>query len=433
MTAPGRRLHARLLACWCAFMVYGSFLPFRLDVQSVSLKLSGLQWWPFQRGAKNFSMPDVLANLLLFAPFGLLLAGALASRHRAVRLLRVGAAAFAFAVALETGQLVAADRVASGIDVLSNVAGALIGAALATRGLADVTAGTPAIVARLRRDPAILGIALVVAYLVGQSFYPFAVTLDVGTVVRNLRSGQWSPFAFGDRRWAAVAVDRVVPFALLAVLLGSAARDRLRRHRTAVLVAALGASALALEMGKVFIAGRTPSMPNVVLALPGIAAGALLVPHASIVASTPALVGLSTAALVHGALTPFSLEASAERLAQQVARIEWLPLASYAYAPPQRALFDAWDKLLRSGWLGFALARAGARSGRVTMIGIIAALVLEALQLLTVDRLASVTDVLLLTAGAWLGARIHASVAPTGVQPGLRPDTHGRSPDRTTR
>lgn len=415
---PSRRLCARLLAGWCAFTVYGSFIPFRLDPASVPAKLAQLEWMPFERGVSNFSNLDVVANVLLFLPFGFLLLGAIAPAPRQPRPFGIaftGLAALVFAAALEIAQLFAADRVASAIDVEANVAGAVLGAALASLLLARIErSGTP-IIGAIRRDPALLGLALVVAYLAGQSFYPFAVTLDVGTLLDNLRSGRWSPFSIPQRSWADVVMERVVPFALLAMLLGTAVRSVPGRRWTGRVIASATAFALALELGKLFVVGRAPGMANVLLALPGIALGALLAARVSAGVSAPALGGLALLLLGYAELAPFSFDLSAANVAQQAARIEWAPFLAYFRAQPQIALFDLWNKVLRGALLGFALARGGAGGRLATAGGLAAGLSFETLQLLTIDRLASTTDVFVFGAAAWVGSRVHVALAPAAA------------------
>jgi VanZ family protein len=423
---PSRALCARLLAGWCAFTVYGSLIPFRLDVRSVPAKLEQLAWAPFERGVSNFSSLDVVANVLLFLPFGFLFHGAISPAPRHPRPAGVALAAFAalvFAAALEIAQLFAADRVASAIDVEANVAGAALGAALASLVFARMDRRGAPMIGRVRRDPALLGLAIVVAHLAAQSFYPFAVTLDVGTLADNLRSGRWWPFAIPDQNWADIVMDRIVPFALLAMLLGTATRSRFGRRWTGGLIASATAFALALELGKLFVVGRAPGMANVLLALPGIALGALAVSRVSAGVSTPVLAGFALLVLGHAELAPFAFDASASNAAQQVARIEWVPFLAYFRAPPQVALFDLWNKLLRGALLGFALARGGAGVRLVTAAGFAGGLAFETLQLLTVDRLASTTDVLVLGVAAWVGARVHAAL-------GSPPASLGWSVDR---
>jgi VanZ family protein len=150
------------------------------------------------------------------------------------------------------------------------------------------------------------------------------------------------------------------------------------------------------------------------LAMLGALAGVTLVPL--IVRSRPVraypeltLLGLATALLVYAELTPFSFAITPQAIVAKASRIEWLPLASYYGVEPQRALFDLWNKLMLSGFLGFAAAGAlgGGRSAS-TAFGLILGGLLEGAQLLTVSRIPSVTDILIFGLGSYLGGTCHS-------------------------
>ena len=70
----GRRLTRLLLLFYCIFILYGSFIPFNFTAhpRRVGERLSRALIIPYQGGAKNFSVPDVASNVLLFIPFGAL-------------------------------------------------------------------------------------------------------------------------------------------------------------------------------------------------------------------------------------------------------------------------------------------------------------------------------------------------------------------------
>jgi len=81
-------------------------------------------WVPFASGLVRWV--DVVQNVLLFAPLGFFAAGT----NR--RLLRAAAVAAPLSVVVEWTQLYSHSRFPSATDVVSNVAGALLGAGLAS-------------------------------------------------------------------------------------------------------------------------------------------------------------------------------------------------------------------------------------------------------------------------------------------------------------
>lgn len=247
--------------------------------------------------------------------------------------------------------------------------------------------------------------------LVADRFYPFAVTLDVSTAWHNLRHAQWEPLAtFRRRFWGDVLVDNAVTFALFAALLRAVA-DRLRRIETtpaAVWTVTVAFAAL-LEVGKLGFEGRYPNLDNILLAAAGGLAGITFLPWVTRrepVKAHPglALLGLAVALLAYAELTPFDFSLAPSAIAAKAARIEWLPLASYYGADPQSALFDLWNKLLLSGLLGFAVLAATGRGRReAAMAGLAVGGLLECAQVLKVTRIPSITDVLIVGVGAYLG------------------------------
>jgi len=415
------RQHIRrvLLVVWCCFIVYGSLIPFRFsaDPDFVRSNLAKVQFFPFRAGAKNFSLPDVASNVLLFIPFGFLLAGGgfrVLGPSWPRRICAIGALALGFASAIELGQLFAAGRRTSGIDVESDVLGALfggVGAYLLQRYEERVGACLRAVSA----EPTLVPIALVALWLCSDAFYPFAVTLDVSTAWHNLRHAKWVPFREPQVFWLDRVVDEAVMFAILSALIRSA----LRRHvsaLTATVAAVAGAIAfsIALEAGKLLVVGRLPNVENVFLASVGAVCGVIAAPL--LMAWQPirkrpewALAVLALLLLAYSELTPFAFATSSSALATQVGRIEWLPLLSYSRADAQSALFDLWRKLLLSGFWGFSFSwvMSSAAPWRAASAGLVVGGALEAAQLLTIGRTPSVGDALILGLGAWIGGIVY--------------------------
>jgi VanZ family protein len=429
MVEPSRPLVVRreqvrrtALLLWCLFILYGSFIPFRFSLAAETLHRSSshaiLQ--PFKAGQRAFSIPDLVSNMLLFVPFGLLVAaGARDGRPTwsSAGLLRAGGFAVAFATLIETGQLFSPGRTASVIDVAANSAGALLGGFLAPVLVRNLGWSEPPRLGQLAREnPALLPIVLMVLAWFADSFYPFAITLDVSTVLTNARQGQWLPFHASTRGfWLDPVVDKLVTGALLAMSVRHLLEHRrLTAHPgtwASVLTVAFAAS---LEVGKLFFVGRRPNADHVVLVAMGSLFGLTIVPvlmrwWIGRWRLQWALLLVALALLTYAELTPFRFTLSVDALALRARRIEWLPFAAYYRAAPEVALFDLWNKLLLSGFVGFAL-RAVTRRRAVWVggLGLIIASALEAAQIAALGRHASVGDVLTLGLGAWIGAASHA-------------------------
>jgi VanZ family protein len=414
-TRPARLL----LLAYAAFVVYGSFFPFqfRIDLEGVQRDLA--RFWGTRalfdaRGRRLFSIADLVSNLLLGAPVGVLLVrGRLVGRGVLSRVAGVLTIEAVFAGLVEVGQILAPGRTASVVDVLAQMAGAL-GGALAVHALgADAARRSAARLAALARQrPALLMVALVAALLAADALYPYAVTLDVSTAWDNLKRAQRQAFtSLGRRGWADLLVERALPNAALVMgvrlALGDSAVGATGARTTARAWLLCTAWAAALEGAKLFIVGRAPSVDNVILAALGGSVGALaFAPLAGTLearARGPALLAWLTGAhLVYRELAPFDWLGSTDQVAAKASRIEWVPLASYLHADPQSALLDLCGKLVWSGLFGAALRAAGARAPWAWGVGLAAAP--EGLQVLQRSHVPALTDVFTLGMGAALGA-----------------------------
>jgi VanZ family protein len=421
-----KRVMRTLLILYCVFIVYGSFIPFKFstDLKLAGENLSRIQVYPFQDGKKKFSIPDVVSNVLLFAPFGFLFVSsslrATPDRSWGIAGMAGVGSALVFSTAIEIGQLFTLDRTTSPLDVAANTVGATVGAMAAHRFLWSGGLSLEGrITTLLYKEPLLLPLGLLGLSIAADNFYPFAITLDVSTIKNSLKHAQWVPFeTFGHRFWADLLMDKGLTFALFAALLHRVTQGywpAIHSARKIWLITAIIAAVL--ETGKVFFVGRSPKLDNLMLAMLGALAGVTLVPL--IVRSRPVraypeltLLGLATALLVYAELTPFDFALGATAVAAKAGRIEWLPFTSYYGAETQSTLFDLWNKVLLSGFFGFATSAATSRRQfKTAAAGCLLGGLLEAAQVLTVSRTPSITDIFIFGVGAYLGGTCHSRYA----------------------
>jgi VanZ family protein len=412
-----------LLLVFAAFVVYGSFFPFAFRLDPLEVQRDLARFWSTvalfdARGRRLFSIADLASNVLLGVPVGALLV--LAGLVGRGIVARVGGALLVevlFAGAVELGQILAPTRTASALDVLAQAAGAIAGA-LAAHGIGTTAARTleARLAARVRERPGLVVVAVLAALVAADALYPYAVTLDVSTAWGNLRRAQWQPLAsLSGRPWGPLVVDRLLPYAGMAF----AARWALGARRApargvrpmdgSLVALSLVLWAAGLEGGKLMIAGRAPSVDNVLVAalgiLLGLAAFAMTAGWKGTQGSgARVLVGLTSAVLIYRELAPFDWALTRAQAAAKAGRIEWIPLTSYFYADPQSALFDLFTKLVWSGALGASLRAAGARAPWAWVLAL--GLMLESLQVVEVSHVPAVGDVLAFGVGAALGARL---------------------------
>jgi VanZ family protein len=419
-----RRFVRMLLLAYGAFILYGTFIPFRFsaDPNLLHHQLSRAQILPYQAGVKNFSIPDVVSNILLFVPFGTLVVGAGVRIRGAhfpwARVVLVGGYGLGFGLAIEAGQVFTPYRTTSLLDTTCNAIGAVIGAILGYCLLRSLGSRRKLSIPHLLRErPTVLLLGVVVLAAMADAFYPFEPTLDVSTVLGNLKRGRWFPFQDGPyRALGDMLVDKILLFAVLGDVARRSLADRdgaLSVLRQVWLPTVLFAASL--EGGKLFFMGRAPNVESLLLASLGALLGILVVPllaATTMVTKHPIeiLFGLALLLIVYAELTPFTWAVSADAVAAKASRVEWLPMASYYRAEPRRALFDLGKKVFLVcplGVLAAARRTAVTSPGRRWMAatwGFGVGIILETFQLLQVSRLPSTTDVLVFGASAWIGA-----------------------------
>ncbi len=363
-------------------------------------------------GRRRFSIPDVVANVMLGVPVGfLLVTGGLVGRSIVARAAAAVVIAGVFAAAVEVGQLLAPSRTASALDVAAQAAGALAGAVAAhvMRPLAR-SASERRVVGHLRRRPAWIAAGVLALALAADALYPFALTLDVSTVRAGIKQAVRAPLAsVAQRFWADLVVEKVIAYGALALFV----RAALATTPAAGLLAWLAATAVAggLEVAKLLVAGRAPSPGGFLIAAAGALAGVAVagwgarrwpggLPGARVFAAAAA--GL----LAFQELTPFDFTSSGAAIAAKAARVEWWPFAAYYGADLHKALFDVGKKLVMGAFLGASLAGARVRAPVGWTLAWAAGL--EAAQVFQVSHLPAITDVAAITAGAAAGRALLA-------------------------
>jgi len=403
-----------LLGAYLLFFVYVALFPFHLtadrDAIQESLTKAVVSFYDAE-GRRSVSLPDLGGNVILGIPLGfLLVAGGLVGSSLLRRVAASGLVGFLLASAAEIAQLLAPGRITSIFDVGGQVAGTLAGA-LAAHGL--VGSGPllpPALRSALRERPLIGLLGALLALLAADALYPYAVTLDVSTVWGNVKSSAWRPLdGLRAQPWHALVVDRVLPYAAAAIL----ALEILARHLSVVVRVAISGLAVVfatgLELGKLLVEGRSLQTSTILLAAAGALLGIAVAPLIGPLTrgrSRWVLAAAGIALVAYHQLRPFDFAGSVAAIRARAATIEWVPFAAYLMAEPHAALFDIGKKVALGALLGVLLR--GPHPSAAVIWTIMLAAGLEVGQLAEASRHTSLTDVLVLTAGAWLAGSVLA-------------------------
>jgi VanZ family protein len=399
-----------LLAVYLLFIIYGSFFPLHFTTDPAAIRANvarAVGSFRDAEGRRNVSLPDLGSNVILGMPLGfLLVVGGLVRTSSALRRVAAGGVVgFLVASGVEAGQLFVPGRTPSIFDIVGQAGGSLTGA-LVAQGVLETSRGLPSRLRGVLRARPLLGpLAAILVVLAGDALFPYSVTLDVSTVWGNVKSSAWWPLdGLRAHPWHALVVDRLLPYVAVVVVAQAAVSRQPSGAARAGVAGLVVAFAGGLELAKLFIEGRSLQASNALLAaagaLLGIAAAPLIKPLGR-TAKRWSLVVAGVALVAYHQLRPFDFTGSASAIRDKATRIEWVPFASYIMADPQVALLAAAKKLVLGGLLGMILY-APARHAGVWWMLLLSAL-LEIAQLAEVSHRTSLTDVVLLTLGAWLG------------------------------
>jgi len=422
---PARRVLSVLCVVYALLLVYASLMPFDLtaspdwhDRQLARLS----QYWPF--GPQRASRADMLSNLVLYVPLGLLAATRLTlgnNRSRALAALAATAVCAGVSLLIECGQVFSLSRVASATDLLMNAVGGAAGAVTGALWGADGWRRVTSDIRRLRVErPTPVLVVLMLLLLAADALYPLRPTLDLSTIARNVRNSTVAPSeGFARHRWHHWVVTRVGVYAVLTVLLGASGRRRTVPWWVSAALIACGFATVS-EVGKLFIVSRAANVANVLAsaggALVGLLCGLLLSHRLRPVTRRTAAVVLLSAYIVYLAWTPFTFTWRVDAVSARMPRgAAWLPLYHYAMGGPQKganairlfvrtlALIGAltvaaamrWPRLYRGAGRGSLLVTALAMG----LVG----LILEFGQFYLPGRIPSTTDVFCFALGGALG------------------------------
>jgi len=295
----GSPLARNALAVYVVLLIYGSLSPWSgwrtLGVSP--LAFLGAPWPAYVTGF------DLALNVLAYAPAGLLLTLVLHPRPRGLPAVLVAAAGAAcLSVLIEAAQNYLPARIASNLDVLTNVAGAALGALAGTALAPKLIDGRRLQEARQQWfRPQSAALLLLAALWPLAQIHPGPMLFGNGELSRGFLSSvlaafSWSMPVFDASQFAAAEV-LVTACGMLAAGAALAAAMKQRAPRLRILLALLGAALVtkAITYGHEFgperaFAWLTPG------AVAGLAVGWLAVTAAATATSARSAAALATAA-----------------------------------------------------------------------------------------------------------------------------------------
>jgi VanZ family protein len=415
----GLRTHPRctlarvLRACWGAFIVYGTLLPFNISpsIESAGAKLRRAM----ERSVRVTSRSDAISNVLLFAPWGFLLAVELVERRRGLGQIVVAAtcSGFGLSACVEAIQVFVPSRTPSALDLITNTlgsaGGAVCGWVFARRAWPRLR---PA-VERLARERPLATIALAASVLyVVAGLSPFDVSLGLGELKNSIKRARLIPFGRSidgsmipvrPWKWTLEFVDWTLIGGVYALALREAGR---RGWRLISEATSLGCGlAAVVELAQLAIGGRVTDATSVVCAVAGAATGATCVDRVPWLTPRRWVV---PALLVWGLGVVLSAWGPSDVAHAEPSSPGWdslVPFLAYYRRTDVYALADIMDQTIRFVTVGALVAAFSVRSSvwHAAATGMGVAAVAEFGQLFVPGRTLDITDVLSAGAGAAMG------------------------------
>lgn len=312
-----------------AVIAYGSLYPFRFQERSVpggavAFLLSTWGAWD-HRG-------DLLANIVLYLPFGFFAARAVPLRlGRAGRIVLPILAGAGFSIAMELTQFHIAGRVTSMGDVYANTIGTALGAAVGAAFAADWRWG---VLADLAGNPVA---AMLIAAWLGYRLYPYVPTIDLHKYWRAIRAMVLAPSLPG------LELPR---FTVLWLLMAWLAESIFGAQRWLILFALLAGGEM---VGRVVVVNGRLTLPDIM----GAALAGLLWLLLRQMPGRMVLLAMLWLGLVVGSrLAPFAFTASARSFG-------WVPFVGFLHGSIAVAVQSFCEKVFLFGGLIWLLHSIG--------------------------------------------------------------------------
>ena len=436
----------RFFWVFCAlFIVYATTLPFEFDPapsQAAAKLMRVLAAGLSDPDGSRPSLPDMFQNVLLFMPFGVLgmlslvtprpgrttaLAGGGADRGSGVgALVLVTIAGSLLALSVETLQLFTVDRVSSLNDIVTNTFGTLMGGitVLVLAPLVRELAGRMEVLPPDARE-SLRAIVVATLLLAVAAWHPFDASLDVGRFVAKVHTFVANPWQSGTIRDEGVDLLRYGFFGGAVALWLHQRGARWPRQTSLLLVMA---AAFAFELSQFLIGARMPGLSDALIGVTGGCVGAELVPmmrrmsRRAIVLVVVVAAWLASAVMI---LSPFTS-------APEHTPIGWVPFLTYYRYTSTQTVSHVLELMLAFFPVGYVLAVARVGWPGIAGVAVMLASVLEYLQGWIAGRYPDITDVMVMTLGAVIGAWTAAAFVLRDSAASNRARTAGRPVQRAT-
>jgi len=450
------RNHVELLTAFAVlFILQAGMVPFDFNSPGAPARPRIF----FDASMTTFTYPDAVSNLFLYVPLGLLLHWSLCRRRmtRAAAMLTTLIFAAVISGGIEWVQAHSPSRVSSRIDLLCNLAGAVLGASISSIGGWIVPRLAGAALFEFHKRPAAALVKSYCALLVVCAALPFSFSFDASRIKKALKASVFVPFGAAAeapythelagaadhhraaalarwaqmRRWSRWAAE-AASFLVLAWLVRGLLRSDYgfqRRAASALVWWLCGLFAVALSVLQFPIVSRGCDVTDILFRFLGIGGGlftrSMFLPpregstDAALKQRTRQLAGFGCAAtalyIVYTGVIPMTFADPEGGVWGPLTTSAFLPFMAYFVTRFDLMMTDVMEKfaayallaaLLAACWMPAARLGVWPRLIRVSIVCIVLSSLIECAQMFIAIRVVSLTDPILAAVGCMVGVVI---------------------------
>lgn len=424
-TRPNARPLILMAVLYSGLLVYASLMPFRFtDPINLSTLFSDGFWaqWPFDPSAR-VSGSDIVSNLALYMPLGLLLTTGMTLRFPSSKLSAVFFAVLLCAVlslSIETCQSAIGFRTPSISDWLLNTISGLIGATIGT------TVGSKYYYnaigwarKRWENSPIDFLTLLVLILVIAEALSPFLPTIKLSQVWKSIKNSHFNIIdGFALHPWHWWLVLKVLTYNILSFLIAVWNKTDLTRRRLLKAATYVTILAVFLEITKLMLATRHINIANPLAA----GAGAFLILltgiHTKQLSTKNSLKYLSITFVITYLLylgwSPFNFDFAMHGITEKLPTklVEFLPFYHYAMGATLEHVRLFIQNVLLVGILVYLLRLCIPRFDRspfklhiTILLCILLGIIQEGGQLFLPGRTPSLTDIYCFMIGGYVGCK----------------------------
>lgn len=412
------KIYLRLWLIYVIFLFYGCTVPFNINssASDIMLKINGIFWNPYlpPKGL-TYSKIDMASNILLYLPFGFLLASHFKKKLSVCAILIISTlSSLSVSALIETIQLFTVDRVTSTTDICNNFAGSISGSVFSLVYHKRFHNKVKSFLMRIMAKPPLELYSIIIIFgIIFFRLIPFDISSDVDNIKHNIKFFIKHTNIIPTTETIHGSINNLLLFSISAFALFTGyfrGKNYLLR-----LFFALGINSLVLfatEFVKIFIISGQPAVCDISFSYIGSFLGIFTAtffindnyPIRKIFAY---FVIVYAVFFIFNYLYPFEFS---PQIREKLSFYSLIPFAIYLFNINPANISDIFLQIFMFVPIGIILIRNDKTSIMKSFFaGFVCGLLFEIIQLFIVTRYFDITDAILAAAGTSIGHYCHVN------------------------